>query len=130
MSWDSLEGLSGISFEGESYRQETLERNGRSFDWHADIFTYRDFWEIEMIYIFNDPTDQLFNSITGAETYYSCEITDQNIYPTLDARGDETRIAAHIPIHMELDHEIAEFPEQYLEDLRKGFYSQIIRQGN
>ena len=127
MSLENLKEMSMMTLDGESLREEKLERENHSFEWQADILEYEDITEIEMLYIFDDPEDEIFNQITGVDSIYDCEMTGEQYHPTVDSLGDKTIVFSYMPIEQSLDHEIAQFPSQYLEELREGFYDQVIR---
>jgi hypothetical protein len=129
VSLESLEDLTGMTLDGESLREEELERNGEKFQWHADVLTHEDHWEIEMMYIFQDPEKEKFNQLQESPTTYDSEITDSTYYPSIDHQNGETLVLAYIPVKQDLDHEVAEFPGQYLEELRDGFYREVISRG-
>lgn len=126
MNLESLEGLLGMTLEGESLRKEEMEKDGDSFTWHADILTYNNFQEIEMMYVFSDPDEEIFTKLYNSSRAYDCEITDSVYYPSIDNQDGKTFVLAYMPVEQSLDHEIAEFPAEYLEELRDGFYNQVI----
>jgi hypothetical protein len=126
VSLESLEDLTGMTLGGESLREEEIQRNGEEFQWHADILTHEDHWEIEMMYIFQDQEKEKFNQLQDTPTAYDPKITDSTYYSSIDHQNGETLVLAYIPIQQSLDHEVAEFPAQYLEELRDGFYNQVI----
>jgi hypothetical protein len=126
VSLESLEEMTGMTLDGESLREEKLERDGEKFTWNSDILTHEDYWEIEMMYIFQDPEKEKFDELQDAPTAYDPEITDSTYYPNIDHLKGETLVLAYIPVKQDLDHEIAEFPAQYLEELRDGFYREAI----
>ncbi|MFB6213354.1 MAG: hypothetical protein ABEJ07_02210 [Candidatus Nanohaloarchaea archaeon] len=79
-----------------------------------------------MQYIFDDPDQELYDSVVGRESVYRCDYTGDEICPLVDALAGETRVIAHIPVSQELDDDIAEFPAQYLDELRDSFYQQVV----
>lgn len=127
MSLENLKEMSMMTLEGQSLREQKIEKENHSFEWEAEILTYEDITEVEMLYIFEDPEDEIFDQVTGLESVYECEMTGDRYYPTIDSLGEKTMVFAYIPIEDSLDHEIAKFPSQYLEDLRDEFYDQVIR---
>jgi hypothetical protein len=126
VSLESLEDMTGMTLDGESLREEELERNGEKFRWQADILTHEDFTEVEMMYIFQDPEKEKYDQLQHTETEYDPETTDSVYYPSIDHHDGETLVLAYIPIEQSLDHKISEFPAQYLEELRDGFYREAI----
>jgi len=116
-----------MTLDGESLREQKLEKENHSFEWQADILEYEGITEVEMLYIFDDPEDEIFDQVTGLESVYECEMTEDRYHPTIDSLGDKTMIFSYMPIEQSLDHEIAQFPSQYLEELRDQFYDQVIR---
>lgn len=129
MNFEELaENVGGMTLDGEHFREKDLERGDEKFAWRADILSYEEFWEIEMIYVLDDPEKEIFSELREEPTSYSHEHTD-SIYPTVDRLDGETRVVANIPIKKSLDHEIAEFPSQYVDDLRDSFYREVISRG-
>lgn len=126
VSLGSLDGMNGMTLEGEYLRNEEMEREDVSFSWHADILTYSEFWEVEMMYVFRDPNEELFTELENSSRSYNCELTDSVYYPSMDNHEGETFVLAYLPIRRSLDHEVAEFPGEYLEELRDGFYDQVL----
>jgi hypothetical protein len=124
---DKLEDFDPLAVDTEdSLRNETLNRDGEEIEWHSDIFTYEDCIEIEMLYIFQDPEDEIFNSISGPKIFYEFKQTGDNIYPVIESMGDETRVAAFLPVPSSTEHEIYEFPSAYLDQIRDELYDQVI----
>jgi len=124
---ENLKEMSMMTLDGESLREQKLEKENHSFEWQADILEYEGITEVEMLYIFDDPEDEIFDQVTGLESVYECEMTEDRYHPTIDSLGDKTMIFSYMPIEQSLDHEIAQFPSQYLEELRDQFYDQVIR---
>jgi len=124
---ENLKEMSMMTLDGESLREQKLEKENHSFEWQADILEYEGITEVEMLYIFDDPEDKIFDQVTGLESVYECEMTEDRYHPTIDSLGDKTMIFSYMPIEQSLDHEIAQFPSQYLEELRDQFYDQVIR---
>ena len=127
MRLENLKEMSMMTLDGESLREQKLEKENHSFEWQADILEYEGITEVEMLYIFDDPEDEIFDQVTGLESVYECEMTEDRYHPTIDSLGDKTMIFSYMPIEQSLDHEIAQFPSQYLEELRDQFYDQVIR---
>lgn len=126
MSIEKLNELTGMTLDGQSLREEEIEREGESITWQADILTHEDFSEVEMMYVLNDPEKEKFAELEDSPTAYDPKITNNTYYPTIDHLNGETLVLAYIPIEHSLDHEISEFPAQYLEELRDGFYREVV----
>jgi len=119
--------LEGLDFDFQDpWKHRKIEEDGNEYEWQADVSTHPERSEIEMMYVFEDPEDDLFENISGVESCYECEYTEETILPLLDSIGNQTRIIAYIPVPKDIDHEISKFPSQYLEEIREDLYQQVI----
>ena len=126
MAFDPLL-LEGLDFDfQDSWESQTVETGDVEYEWHADISTYPEYDEIEMLYVFEDPDDTLFENISEVKSCYEFEYTEDTILPMLDSIGKQTKIVAYIPIPEDTTHDISKFPSQYLEEVREDLYHQVI----